>query len=168
MSSASKYTSSTIGSQIRSIRKDRGLSLKEVAVRAGTSAPAMHRYEGGYEGYSYPTLKKIADALDADLEIRFRPRSHPQSRKGDAKMVVTRKLLHEKVRSLFWDRKITVADLDEYPVWVLQRILTEGNLSQVRLVVAYYGLDCVAEAIQGRGVDEKTRGFWECLLEGAG
>ena len=38
---------------------------------------------------------------------------------------------------------------------------------QVRLVVAYYGLDRVAEAIQGRGVDEKTQAFWECLLEGA-
>jgi len=167
MSSSSRTTPLSIGSQIRGIRKDRGLSLQEVAVRAGTSAPAMHRYEGGYEGYSYPTLRKIANALDADLEIHFKPRRRLRSWKGDAGMTVTRKLLYDRIRSLFWDRKITAAELDEFPVWVLQRILTEGNLKQVRLVVAYYGLDRVAEAIQGRGVDEKTRVFWECLLEGA-
>ncbi|MFC1499986.1 helix-turn-helix domain-containing protein [Candidatus Zixiibacteriota bacterium] len=165
MSSASKSAPLSIGSQIRRIRKDRGLSLKQVADRAGTSAPTMHRYEGGYEGYSYPTLRKIANALDADLEIRFKPRSQTRNRKGSAGMVVTSKLLYEKVRSLFWDRKLTVDDLDEFPIWVIQRILTEGNLSQARLVVAYYGLDNVSDAVQGRGVDEKTRGFWECLLE---
>ncbi len=159
-----------IGSRIREIRLNLGLSLKEIADRAGTSAPTMHRYESGYDGYTFSTLKKIAAALDCDLEIRFRPRHRQETGRGTGAEIPavkpSRDDLHESVHSLFWDRKISAADLDEYAVWALRRILTEGNLEQVRLATAYYGTERIAEVLRSRGLDEKTRSFWEHQLRG--
>ncbi len=137
-----------------------------MADRAGTSAPTMHRYESGYEGYSFSTLKKIAEALDSDLEIRFQPRSRSQPSGERPAKKPDRKRLFESVHSLFWDRDISASDLDDFPVWALRRILMEGSLTQARLAVAYYGTERMVEVIRSRGIDDKTRAFWENQLRG--
>ncbi len=153
-----------IGTQIRSIRKQRGLSLQELARKAGTSAPTMHRYEGGWDGYSFSTLRNIAEALDADLEIRFLPRKQTQGHwLTSHRRPISRHLL-EKVQNLFWDRKLTEEDLGTHPVWVLKRILMEGNLEQIQMAVAYYGLERVAEVLKGKGIDARTQSFWKLVL----
>jgi DNA-binding XRE family transcriptional regulator len=46
---------SQVGATIRSVRKDAGLSQAELAVRAGTSQPALARYE---IGATLPTLSE--------------------------------------------------------------------------------------------------------------
>lgn len=153
-----------IGTQIRSIRKERGLSLQELAQKAGTSAPSMHRYEGGWDGYSFSTLRNIAEALDADLEIRFLPRKQTKGYWLTSHKRPTRRHLYAKVQSLFWDKKLTEEDLGTHPVWVLKRILMEGSLEQIQMAVAYYGLERVAEVLKGKGIDARTRSFWELVL----
>jgi len=153
-----------IGTQIRSIRKERGLSLQELARRAGTSAPTMHRYEGGWNGYSFSTLRNIADALDADLDIRFTPRKQAAGHLLTSQRKPKPAELFVKIQNLFWDKKITEDDLGTYPVWVLRRILIEGNLEQIKTAIAYYSLERVAEVIKGKGIDAKTRSFWELVL----
>ena len=153
-----------IGTQIRSIRKERGLSLQELAQRAGTSAPTMHRYEGSWDGYTFSTLRNIAEALDADLEVRFLPRKHVDGHRLTSSKRPTRRHLHEKVQNLFWDKKLTEADLGTHPVWVLKRVLMEGSLDHIQMAVAFYGLERVAEVLKGKGIDARTRSFWELVL----
>ena len=58
-----------LGSQIRNLRLEHGMTLQDLADAAGTSAPSIHRYEGGWTHFSLTTLRKIAEALNADLEI---------------------------------------------------------------------------------------------------
>ena len=60
-----------VGVRIRSLRKARGWSLAELARRAGTSAPSLHRYESGWDRFELATLRKIASALGARLEVRL-------------------------------------------------------------------------------------------------
>jgi len=52
-----------------------GLSQKELAERIGTKQPALSRLEsGGFEKATLETLKKIADALDAQLIVKLQPK----------------------------------------------------------------------------------------------
>ena len=57
-----------IGTQIRHLRRERGLTLSDLAQLANTSAPTMHRYESGWDRFELNTLRKIAAALGAALE----------------------------------------------------------------------------------------------------
>jgi transcriptional regulator with XRE-family HTH domain len=51
-----------------------GLSQRELARRVGTSASAICRLEDAdYDGHSLYMLKRIAQALDRRVEIRFVP-----------------------------------------------------------------------------------------------
>ena len=53
--------------EIRALRKARGLSQRELAERVGTTQSAIARLEGGNISPSLPTLDKIAEALEAEL-----------------------------------------------------------------------------------------------------
>ncbi|TAK21405.1 MAG: XRE family transcriptional regulator [Chloroflexota bacterium] len=54
---------------------ERGLSQGQLAERAGTGHSQIGRVESGQYATSVETLKRIAAALDADLEITLVPRS---------------------------------------------------------------------------------------------
>ena len=63
-----------IARKIFELRTKAGLSQRELAKRVGTSASAICRLEDAdYEGHSLMLLKRIADALEARVEIRFLP-----------------------------------------------------------------------------------------------
>ncbi len=63
-----------IARKIYEFRTKAGLSQRELAKRVGTSASAICRLEDAdYEGHSLLLLKRIADALDRRVEIRFVP-----------------------------------------------------------------------------------------------
>ena len=63
-----------IARKIYDLRTKAGLSQRELAKRVGTSASAICRLEDAdYEGHSLLLLKRIADALDARVEVRFLP-----------------------------------------------------------------------------------------------
>jgi len=57
------------------MREKAGITQKELAVKIGTKQPALSRLErGGFRKASVETLKKIADALDAQLVIKLSPK----------------------------------------------------------------------------------------------
>jgi transcriptional regulator with XRE-family HTH domain len=57
------------------LRTKAGLSQRQLANRVGTSASAICRLEDAdYEGRSLSVLKRIAEALDKRVEIRFAPK----------------------------------------------------------------------------------------------
>ena len=61
-----------IARQICSLREKAGLSQRELARLVGTTASVICRLEDAdYEGHSLAMLRRIAEALDKRVEIRF-------------------------------------------------------------------------------------------------
>ena len=63
-----------IARKILALRTKAGLTQQELAKRVGTSKSAICGLEDAdYEGHSLSMLKRIAEALDKRVEIRFLP-----------------------------------------------------------------------------------------------
>jgi len=63
-----------IARKIYDLRTKAGLTQQQLAARVGTSKSAICRLEDAdYEGHSLSMLKRIAEALDKRVEIRFLP-----------------------------------------------------------------------------------------------
>jgi ribosome-binding protein aMBF1 (putative translation factor) len=61
-----------IARQIFELRTKSGLSQRELAARVGTSASAICRLENAeYDGHSLSLLKRIAEALGTQVQVRF-------------------------------------------------------------------------------------------------
>jgi ribosome-binding protein aMBF1 (putative translation factor) len=61
-----------IARKIYELRTKAGLSQRELAKKIGTTASVICRLEDSdYDGHSLSLLKRIADALDKRVEIRF-------------------------------------------------------------------------------------------------
>ena len=61
-----------VAQAIYDARKTAGLTQEELANLAGTKQPVISQLEdAAYEGHSLSMLKRIADALNQRLEIRF-------------------------------------------------------------------------------------------------
>ena len=60
---------------ISSVRQRAGLSQAELALRAGTSQPAVARYESGKASPSTSTLLRLLRAAGYDLEVQIRKAS---------------------------------------------------------------------------------------------
>ena len=57
------------------VRKEAGLTQEELAKRIGTKQPALSRLEkGGFEKANIETLRRIANALDYKLIVKFEPK----------------------------------------------------------------------------------------------
>ena len=151
-----------VGHQIRQLRQARGWTLAELARRAGTSAPTLHRYENGWDRFELRTLQRIAAALGGRLDLRLvpapavRPESQPPSPKA----------LVKKLSPLFWDRDLRESDLSRHAGWVLERVLTSGDRDQVRAARSFFGDEQILNAIDRRGVDPRTRRYWNLILGG--
>lgn len=152
-----------LGHQIRRIREERGWTLATLARRAGTSAPALHRYENGWDRFQVDTLRRVAGALGARLDVRLVPAERARPRSAP-----TVKVLLKTLASLFWDRDLRASDLTGHAGWVLERVLTSGGREQVRAARAFFGDDALRRSLARRGVDRRTRHYWELILAGAG
>ncbi len=151
-----------IGAQIRRLRQARGWSLAELARRAVTSAPTLHRYENGWDNFELGTLRKIAAALGARLEIRMTA----EGTTAPAMRRPSRTALVKLLSPLFWDQDLKAGNLDEHADWVLIRVLSFGNSKQVAAARSYYGDGALRRAIRRRGIDPRTRNYWSLVLGG--
>lgn len=149
-----------LGQQIRALRQERGWTLAELARRAGTSGPTLHRYENGWDRFELDTLRRIGAALGARAEVRLvaAPSRPAVARRPSGKAMVKR------LAPLFWDRDLRDSDLAQYPGWVLERVLTHGTRTQVRAARAFFGDEAVRRAAERRGVDPRTRHYWRLIL----
>lgn len=128
------------------------------SVGSGTSAPTLHRYEGGWDRFEIRTLERIARALDAGLEVRFVP--------GPSEVAArpTPRALVRILAPLFWDRGLRASDLTQYPASVLGRVLMYGQLEQVRAARRFFGDQAIATAVRRRVIDNRTREYWDVVL----
>jgi len=51
--------------------------------------------------------------------------------------------------NLFWDTDISKLDLNEYPAYVIQRVLEYGEMQDWRLINRIYGLPKIVEVCKG-------------------
>ena len=136
------------------------MTLQQLAAKAGTSASALHRYETGWDRFEVATLRRIAMALGAHLEIRLvAGESKTDEKPSTASLVAV-------LEPLFWDRRLVADDLESHPVWVLSRVLALGNADQVRLARSFFGDGAIRDAINRRGMDARTRRYWNLVLGG--
>ncbi|MFQ5810869.1 MAG: helix-turn-helix domain-containing protein [Armatimonadota bacterium] len=149
-----------IGAQIRNLRASKGWSLEELAARAGTSAPTLHRYEGGWERFELATLRRIASALGARLEVRLLPSRRRSREPGRSAWDLVRLLA-----PLFWDKPLALSNLTDHPLWVLRRVLLFGDARQVDAARRFFGDHAIREAVAHRGVDARTRTYWHLILD---
>jgi len=63
-----------IAGQVADRRKARGLSQADLAALVGTTQSAIARLEGGGRPPRIDTLLRIANALDADLQVELHDR----------------------------------------------------------------------------------------------
>ena len=64
-----------IAVQLSALRKEAGLSQKELATRLGTSQQQISRLESpSYEGHSLSMLRRVAEVLGASLHVEFQRR----------------------------------------------------------------------------------------------
>jgi len=63
--------------QLASLRKDAGLSQKELARKVGTSQQQISRLESpSYEGHSLSMLRRVAEVLGATLSVEIKRKKH--------------------------------------------------------------------------------------------
>jgi transcriptional regulator with XRE-family HTH domain len=63
----------SIDQAVRELRKGAGLSQRALALRAGTSQPAVARYERGTATPSWETLQRLAAACGQQLRLSTEP-----------------------------------------------------------------------------------------------
>ena len=150
----------TVSEQLKRRRTELGLSLSEVARRAGTSPATLSRYENGWTRFETYTLRKLAVALGCELRIEFRPRTVRGQATPDRAGALAR------LKRLFWDHPLVEKDLRAYPVWVLERVLDYGNLDDIRAIDGLMGREAFLQAVlKARRVSPRTRNFWCQILE---
>jgi ribosome-binding protein aMBF1 (putative translation factor) len=71
--------------QLIDLRIKRGLSQRQLAERAKMQQPTIARLEGGQTA-SLRTLRRVADALDADVKVTLVPRRARSTGKGKKQM----------------------------------------------------------------------------------
>jgi ribosome-binding protein aMBF1 (putative translation factor) len=62
-----------LGQMVHDRRTVLGLTQAELAARTGMSQPQLSRLESGGATPTVPLLARLAQALDAELDISFRP-----------------------------------------------------------------------------------------------
>lgn len=67
-----------IALQIAALRKEAGLSQKELAQRLGTSQQQISRLESpSYEGHSLSMLRRVAEVLGATVQVKIQKKTGP-------------------------------------------------------------------------------------------
>ena len=150
----------TISQQLRNHRLELGLSLSEVARRAGTSPATLSRYEHGWTRFETYTLRKLAVALGCELRIELHPR---RTRRPAG---VSRAETRARLKRLFWDHPLTMADLEKHRVWVTERILEYGNLDDIHVLREFMGKEAFLRSVrEATRVSPRTRSLWSQILD---
>ena len=75
----SVHRSSTLGTTLRSLRRERGLSLAAASTLTGFSVATLSKVENGKRTLAYDKLRHLANALDVDITRLFSDERAPAS-----------------------------------------------------------------------------------------
>ena len=148
-----------ISEQLKGRRLALGLSLAEVARRAGTSAASLSRYENGWTRFETYTLRKLALALNCDLEIALVPMEEGKP------PVRTAQAAAKQLGRLFWDHQLVPDDFEAHPVWVVERVLEYGTLADVKMLRDHMGRAAfLAATASAQRMSPRTLNCWRHML----
>ncbi|MCP4901821.1 MAG: helix-turn-helix domain-containing protein [bacterium] len=151
-----------LSQQLRERRLDLGLSLRQLARRTDTSAATLSRYENGWTRFEVYTLRKLATALDCELDVKLVPKHRSESRPRIAEVA-------RKIGRLFWDRPLESGHLEKNTLWVVERVLEYGNLDDIASLVGLLGREAFLHRVsEARFSSDRTRVFWEHVLRKEG
>lgn len=69
-------------------------------------------------------------------------------------------------RGIFWDTNYDAIDWDKNRRYVIERVVTYGNMSDWNAIRKYYGWERIRdEMLQSRDLDPKTLSFLSCIFE---
>jgi len=148
----------SISEQLKQRRRDRKLSLSELARLADTSPATLSRYENGWTRFETSTLKKLAMALGCELRLDLVPFEVGSPQK------LTRPEAIKRLQRFFWDCNFDEEELKNHPVWVVERILEYGKLEDTMLLQELMGRRCFIETVSRSRLSQKTREFWNQML----
>lgn len=139
-----------VASLIRGARRAAGLSQAELATRAGTSQPALARYETGVTMPALPTLERLLQACGRRLELRaeggFGTRSLQRRRKQVLEAARAHGIRHVRVFGSFArGEAMDGSDVD---------LLVELDADHTLLDLLSFQIE--AESILGSSVDVAT------------
>lgn len=128
-----------IAMQISRLRKDRGLTQKQLASLISVPQPSIARLERiDYKGYSLRTLEKIAKALSQDIKVTFVPRDQEIGYEPCIYSDYLSGQLYASSRISFhsslgtavevWDQPVIKSAIDGKPVENLGRVKTDFGL----------------------------------------
>lgn len=103
----------------RRIRKEKGLSLRELSQRSGLSTVYLSNYENGKANITIASLYAIAKALDTTVNILLTPDE------SDDVVLVPR------------NRRFALAETSEDPEAVYQEFLTRGSSFDMQVTVMH-------------------------------
>ncbi|MEZ5797194.1 MAG: XRE family transcriptional regulator [Paracoccaceae bacterium] len=121
-----------LGERVRELRKSRGWTLEQAAVKAGLARSTLSKIENGQMSPTYEALKKLAEGLAISVPQLFTPPSRAQingrlttTRLGEGQASVTATYEHEllagslkKKQMLPYRAVIRARDLAEFGGWV--------------------------------------------------
>ena len=152
----------SVSEKLKKRRLEAGLSLSQLARRANTSVATLSRYENGWQRFELYTLRKLATALGCRLRVELEPMETPPGKRRKASGI-------RELQRLFWDRRLRSRDLDQYPLWVLERVLEYGSLEDVRSLAARMGQKRFLENVaRVRFKSARTENFWRLILQREG
>ena len=100
-----------VASAIYDARKSAGLTQGALAELIDSKQPVISQLENAdYEGHSLSMLKKIADALNQRLEIRF-DAMPPISTSGDSAVMEVKSALHRELLKVVAEKNLAPADM---------------------------------------------------------
>ena len=151
-----------ISQQIGARRKRLGLSLSQLARRANTSPATLSRYENGWSRFELSTLRKLATALDCDLVVKLQQRPRWVEQPAVEHVI-------QQIERLFGDEALTPNHLEEHPQWVVERVLEDGDLGDIRILTAFFGRETLLRLVgEARFSSDRTRVFWKQVLSREG
>ena len=155
-----------ISRQIREMRRKRGLSLQRAALRIDTSAATLSRYENGWKRFEIYTLKKIATALGYNLKISFEPIRRAGDSCGPVRKSADPDAVIAQLKRLFWDVPLRTEHLEEYPAWVVERVLEYGTLRDVQILLQFLEREKFLDIVSRINFKStRTRIFWRQILK---
>lgn len=103
-----------MGERLRKIRYDLGLTLVEVAERAGLAVSTVSKVERGLMALTYDRFSQLADGLNVDIAELFTERGErfqsgkvAVARKGDFRLHETENYTYEMLFPELWQKAMT-------------------------------------------------------------
>ena len=70
-----------------------------------------------------------------------------------------------KFKIIFWDSDVSAIDIDQYKIYIIERILELGDAQEVKWMFDHYPKDAIKETLyKCRDITAKSSQFWKLIL----